>query len=449
MRLAAAARCALLVGCILVAACNAKSQGVVPETRGLMVTSNTTPLVRHITHVIVVIQENRSFNDLFATFPHADGVSRGKMSNGQTVKLKKSDLFYRHDLGHTWKSFLQDYDGGKMDGFNLESGGGMPPAGTRPYQYVDPQQIAPYWDIAKSYVLASHMFSTQGSGSYTAHQDLIRGGTDIDGTESLIDLPSHAPWGCDSPRGTTTSVLKVQTQKYLPYGGPFPCLKYPTLRDLLDATGVSWKYYSPPVVGNSGGLWNAFDSIKAVRYGPEWKSKVTTSAKLIFSDIDSGKLPAVSWLVPDFINSDHPGNRSDTGPSWVATVVNAVGESSYWSSSAVIVVWDDWGGFYDGVPPPFRDHTGGLGFRVAMLVVSPYARKHYVSHTQYEFGSILRFIEDNWGLGRLHTSDVRATSIADCFDFKQQPRKFVPIPAKYSRAFFERQPPSYEAVDNQ
>ncbi len=442
----------LSTACILPAACNSRATNVVPGTLHWQAPSaNAAPPASKIAHVVVVIQENRSFNNLFATYPGAKGATEGKMSNGRTVKLTKSDLAYRYDLGHSWTEFLQDYDGGKMDGFNLETGlGNGGHAGTAPYRYVDPKQVAPYWDIAKSYVLADEMFATQGSGSYTAHQDLIRGGTDLDGKESIIDFPSHAPWGCDAPKNTTTSVLLLQTQKYLHYGGPFPCYKYATLRDLLDAKGLSWKYYSPPVaLGHSGATWNAFDSIRAVRYGREWNLNVTTTPNRFFRDIKDGELPAVSWLIPDLANSDHPAEGNDTGPSWIASVVNAVGESNYWNSSAVIIVWDDWGGFYDPERPPFRDHTGGLGFRVAMLVVSPYARKDRVSHTQYEFGSILRFIEDTWNLGRLGTSDVRATSINDCFDFEQKPRAFAPIPAKYSRAFFERQPPSYQPVDTQ
>jgi len=450
MKWAPRAGCALTAACILLAACDSRATSVVPSDR-LGMTSDRLRMTRSpIAHVVVVIQENRSFNDLFAKYPGARGATVGKMSDGRAVKLTKGDLSYPNDLGHGWGTFLQDYDGGKMDGFNLEGGGDGKLAGTAPYQYIDPKQVAPYWDIAKSYVLADEMFSTQGSGSYTAHQDLIRGGTELNGSESIIDFPSHAPWGCDAPKNTTTAVLTVQTQKYLPDGGPFPCLKYATLRDLLDAKGVSWKYYSPPVkIGHSGALWNAFDSIRAVRYGGEWKANVTRSSGAIFSDIKENKLPSVAWLIPDGANSDHPGTGKDTGPSWVAGVVNAVGESKYWSSSAIVIVWDDWGGFYDPVPPPFRDHTGGLGFRVAMLVVSPYARKGRVSHTQYEFGSILRFIENTWHLGRLGTSDVRATSIGDCFDFKRKPRAFVPIQAKYSRTFFERQPPSYLPVDTQ
>ncbi|MGB6520742.1 MAG: alkaline phosphatase family protein, partial [Candidatus Cybelea sp.] len=171
----------------------------------------------------------------------------------------------------------------------------------------------------------------------------------------------------------------------------------------------------------------------------------------IFNDISSNALPAVSWVVPDGQNSDHPaqklwGIHKDTGPSWVAQVVNAVGQSSYWNSTAIVVVWDDWGGFYDHVAPPQLDYTG-LGFRVPMLVVSPYAKPSYISHTQYEFGSILKFVEENFDLGSLGTTDQRATSIGDVFNFSQKPRKFSPIPAEFPRSYFLHERPSNMPVD--
>jgi phospholipase C len=422
----------------------------------------------HFAHIVLMIQENRSFNNFFATFPGADGVTSGQMSNGQTVQLQVTNLGYPCDLGHSREGFLRDYDGGKMDGFNLEGGSKQPEcggkAGTKPYQYVNPAEIAPYWEIAQQYVLADHMFQTQGSGSFTAHQDLIAGGTSINGYESVVDFPTAIPWGCDAPSGTTAPLLEVIYSEIPPYmyfkriaKGPFPCYSYPTLRDLLDAKSISWKYYAPPVrVGSSGALWSAFDAIKVVRYGPEWMTNVTKSDKLIFTDIAHRKLPAFSWVVPDAANSDHPGNgMSDTGPEWVANVVNAIGESPYWKSTAIVVVWDDWGGFYDNVPPPFFDSYGGLGFRVPMLVVSPFTVQGsssgggYISHTQYEFGSILKFIENNWNLGQLGTTDTRATSIIDCFDFTQKPRKFKPIPVNLSRSYFEHQRPSYQPVDTE
>jgi phospholipase C len=424
----------------------------------------------YVAHIVLIVQENRSFDDFFATFPGADGTTTGKMKS-KTIKLRKVSLTEGCDFKHSRGNFLRDYNGGKMNGFYFEGVAGVNcprKAGTAPYQYVNPEQIAPYWDMAKEYVLADHMFQTQGSGSFTAHQDLIRGGTMIDEaqTESLVDYPSGSPWGCDAPANTVTSLVvaigkKLKTEVHK---GPFPCTNdfpssgsdYETLRDLLDAQSVSWKYYVPPLRAHgSGNLWNAFDTIYSVRYGPEWQTNISMPETNIFNDISGGTLPAMSWLIPDLQNSDHPSSDSDSGPSWVASVVNAIGESSYWPSTAIIIVWDDWGGFYDHVPPPFVDRWGGLGFRVPMMVISPYARETsssqpgYISHTQYEFGSILKFVEGTWNLGSLGTTDERATSIIDSFDFTQRPRSFTSIPSSHSRAYFEHQSPSYRPVDTE
>ena len=148
-------------------------------------------------------------------------------------------------------------------------------------------------------------------------------------------------------------------------------------------------------------------------------------------------MPAVSWIVPIDKNSDHPGITQDDGPSWVASIVNAIGESPYWDSTAIVVVWDDWGGFYDNYAPPVKDY-GGLGFRVPALIISPYARPGYISKTQYEFGSILRYVEDNFNLGTLGppSTDKRATSIIDSFDYTQSPIKFKPITSSHDKAYF-------------
>lgn len=415
-----------------------------------------------ITHIVIMIQENRSYDDLFATYPNADGTTSGQektQSGDQTVSLTEVNLKQRCDFGHAWGGFKRDLDGGKMDGFNLEGGGNCHgQAGLGPYQYVNPAQVAPYWDIAGQFVLADHMFQTQGSGSFTAHQDLIRGGTMFGdhGVRSLVDYPSALPWGCDAAPGTATSILLLKASElhYRHFGGPFPCMNYMTMRDLLDAKGVSWKYYTPAFL-EGGGEWNAFDAIRAVRYGPEWGVNVVSPEKDVLTDISNGALPALSWVIPDKTNSDHPDSGSDHGPSWVATVVNAIGESStYWPNTAIIILWDDWGGFYDHVPPPLQDQWGGLGFRVPALVVSAYtppanASNGYISHTPYEFGSILKFVEQTFGLGSLGTTDQRATSISDCFDFNQQPRAFTVIPTLYSRAYFERQRPSNQPVDTE
>jgi phospholipase C len=451
-----------------------------------------------INHIVIIVQENRSFDNLFAKFPGADGATRGKKRVkvgskyvDKWVTLHASPLVIKHDIAHCWSSFKAAYDNGKMDGFNDESlnaCGEGPPADTYPYQYVEKSQIAPYWDIADQWVLADHMFQTQGSGSFTAHQDLIRGGTCINqcavsspsaSTESLVDNPTYWPWGCDASKSVLTNLL-TGTLQYEKDKGPFPCSNdfpngsgsYETLRDRLDGAGVTWKYYTPCFSSTDqpgctpssyckttdskppncdGSLLDAFDVIYPVRYGSEWGTNVSWPETNIFSDITGGKLPKVSWVIPEDDANDHPGEnlpcKCDYGPSWVASVVNAVGESKYWNASVIIVLWDDWGGFYDNASPAFlRDGWGGLGFRVPMMVISPYAiagsgsQGGYISHTQYEFGSILKYIEDNWNLKRLGTTDSRATSIDDVFNYSQTPRKFTAIPSERDAQYFIDQP---------
>ncbi|HZZ00852.1 MAG TPA: alkaline phosphatase family protein, partial [Candidatus Baltobacteraceae bacterium] len=280
-----------------------------------------------------------------------------------------------------------------------------------------------------------------------SHQDLIAGATTISEGKEVIDQPSAFPWGCDAAAGTETTLL-TSSGNY-PVRGPFPCFKYRTMRDVLDEKGVSWKYYVPAVHSSGGMVWSAFAAIRAVRYGSEWNTNVSSPEKNVYADITKGELPAVSWVIPDFYNSDHSDTTTDTGPSWVTSVVNAIGNSPYWSSTLIVVVWDDWGGFYDHVPPP-QYGFGGLGFRVPMLVISPYAKKGFVAHNVYEFGSILKFVESTFGLASLGTTDARARNFAgDVFNFSKPPRKFVPIAAKYSKTFFEHQPPSNMPVDSE
>jgi phospholipase C len=167
----------------------------------------------------------------------------------------------------------------------------------------------------------------------------------------------------------------------------------------------------------------------------------------------------VTWITPTKADSDHPGSGTDRGPSWVGSIVNAVGESKFWNSTAIVVVWDDWGGWYDNANPPDLDYRG-LGIRVPCLIISPYARETspsqpgYVSHTQYEFGSILKFIEEAYNLPYIGSAekgytDERANPLDDSFDFTQPPRPFVPISSKHSKSYFLHQRPSQEPVDTE
>jgi phospholipase C len=377
-----------------------------------------------IHHIVLIVQESRTFNDLFTT------TKFGEMRVGHRtirVKLKEVDLNAKgpeEDDGYD--AYLKSYRHRHMDGFNLAA-----------YEYVNPSDIQPYFTLASQYGLADRMFQTQGSGDFTSHQDLIRGGTEISSSASLIDSPSDPTvWGCPAPLGTTTTLITTKLVYEL-HVGPFPCTSdfpssgtnYKTLADPLDAANTSWKYYTPALARyQPGSFRNAFLVIASI-YGnkKEWNEHISSPETNIFHDISNDKLPAMSWVIPDGVTSDHPGYKSDTGPAWVASVVNAIDESSYWKSTAIVIVWDDWGGFYDPIAPPKLDDQGGPGFRVPMIVVSPYVPQGEVSHTVYGFGSIVRFIEDTWNLGRLGTTDKTSKSIGNMFNFKQSPRPFSPI----------------------
>jgi phospholipase C len=264
-----------------------------------------------ISHIVLIVQENRSFDNLFATFPKANGTTQGTLHTGQVVQLTKAPLVSR-DINHNYATYQTDCDlqGGtcKMDGFDLSGIDGGQPAGKYPYRYVDPSQITPYWTLAQQYALADNFFQTQGSGSFVAHQDLIAGGTAINSTESLIDDPSQPNWGCNAPASTQTSLITIQGQ-YLFDQGPYPCLTYPTgtLRDLLDKHHVTWKYYAPlHKSGTIGVMWNAFAAIDAVYNGPEWTTNISMPETNVLTDVTSGKLPMLSWVIPSSHDSDHP-----------------------------------------------------------------------------------------------------------------------------------------------
>jgi phospholipase C len=374
-----------------------------------------------IQHIVVLVQERRAFNDLFATTKVGCMlVGHGKQAKPVKVHLKEVDLVGGVPLDDDYASYQIAYNKGTMCGFNLLGGPGH--EGGAPYEYVNPAQIQPYRTAAAEYALADRMFQTQGGGDFTAHQDLIRGGTEITPTASIVDYPNRQPWGCPAPKGTKTSLITA-ARKYELDDGPSPCFSYKTLQTLLDAKAISWKFYTPTVTSPR----DAFLAIQAV-WGnrDEWSKHISIPETNVLSDIAKGALPSMSWVIPDPDNSDSPGPK-DGGPAWVASVVDAIGKSDYWSSTAVVIVWDDWGGFYDPIPPPTLDKQGGPGFRVAMLVVSPYVPHGELSHTVYGFGSIVRFIEDTWKLGRLGTTDQTSTSIQDMFRFRQSPRPFVPI----------------------
>jgi phospholipase C len=153
----------------------------------------------------------------------------------------------------------------------------------------------------------------------------------------------------------------------------------------------------------------------------------------IFNDITLGQLPAVSWVVPTGSNSDHANNNSTAGPSWVGDLANAIGTSKYWNNTVIFVTWDDWGGWYDHVTPHIYN-SYELGFRVPLIVISPYAKAGYVSHVPHEFASILKFTEAQFALGSLGYTDARADDLSDCFNFAQSPLPYHVVPVRFSQA---------------
>jgi phospholipase C len=231
----------------------------------------------------------------------------------------------------------------------------------------------------------------------------------------------------------------------------FPCFEHATLTDLLDDQELSWRYYTSAL--NS--IWTAPNSIRHIRFGPDWANVIFPQTQIL-NDIADGQLAAVSWVTPSGQASDHPWMNTGKGPSWVASIVNAIGNSQYWDSSAIFVVWDDWGGWYDHVPPPqvlVDCEQWGCGyvygFRVPLIVVSPYANPAYISHVDHDFGSILKFTEEVFNLPSLGYADAYADDLSDCFNFNQRPTAFRKIAAPYDANYFlnDRTPPTPADTD--
>jgi phospholipase C len=380
-----------------------------------------------IQHVIVIMQENRSFDNLFHGYPGADSAQTG-ISDGVEIPMGPVSLADPNDLDHSHSSWWHDWNHGNMDGF-------MRPDANLPnlaYSYVPRSDVEPYWTLAAQYTLGDRMFQSNTGPSFVAHQYMIAGQSG-----QSDDDPNSSMWGCDAPAGTTAPTIGPDGTD-LP--GVYPCFDYQTMADLLDARGVTWRYYAP---GSKDGyfLLSAFQAIRHIRYGKDWKDKVISPQTQVLSDIKHGDLAQVTWVVPDLAHSDHPGSKSKEGPDWVASIVNTVGKSQFWGSTAIFIAWDDWGGWYDHVLPPSVDKMG-LGFRVPLIVVSPYAKHGYVSHQTYEASGFLTFIEKAFGLPSLGTRDATADAFADCFDFSQTPRAFVPIATHVTVEKLLREKPS-------
>jgi phospholipase C len=425
------------------------------------------PTTNPIKHIVVIMQENRSFDTYFGTYPGANGIPKGTacmpFSPGHpTVGCVKPFLSTNHisgDLPHGYQSSIAAYDNGKMDGFMLAEN-----ENPKTMSYYDNKTIPYYWDLAKHYVLADNFYSSVLSYSLPNHwyavagqapstsmlyfmhrppnNDIINqgenassiaddsgGGGSGDGDQTNTKA---ANFGVNPNPSTTNSRAQI-ARVYLEESNLTK-----TVTDLFmnNPHNITWKYYDHLVKtgnyktavtsGRAFEFWNPF-SAKGTTYTPQYSPHFVNRAQ-IFTDLRNGDFPEISWVMPSFPISEHAPASITTGMNWVKHVINAIMNSSYWNSTAIILTWDDYGGFYDHVPPPQIDKYG-LGFRMPTLIISPYAKPGYIDHTQYQFESTLKFIEWRFNLPALTDRDKHASNLLNAFDFnqKQNPPQIVPL----------------------
>ncbi len=415
-------------------------------------------------HVIVVIQENRSFDNVFAGAGIAgtDVIQFGYNSQctiptnvttcGRVPLHVQS--FDSSDPDHAHASLVREWHGGLMNGFDRETSytPSVPNPQTYAYAYLPAGEIHPYVQLATTYSLSDHMFSSALSPSFPGHEFLVAG---LGPADDPLD-PTKAPWGCPEP---ATDTVELFNGSYVS-----PCFSYPTIADLLDAKGVSWRYYTGQNPEPSqletywDGLVNSFAAVKHIYDSPEYQQKVVLRNSF-FDDVAAGKLPAVSWITPNGNASDHAGIATTAdGPYWVAEIYETIAQDpAYYGNTAIVVTWDDSGAWYDHVSPPktlgplpapYGAYQGSvLGMRVPLIFIAANARPG-VSHTVRSFGSIIGFIEQNFSLGNLGAQDVGTDALADLYN-PTPGATIAPIPRSqalahprraYSIEYFRHQP---------
>jgi phospholipase C len=419
--------------------------------------------IHKIRHVVVIMQENRSFDNYFGTYPGADGIP---MHHGVPTTCAPDPLRHRcvrpfhdpHDLDyggpHENAAYMTDYDNGRMDGFVRARESCMnaldPPdcvanLSVDMMGYHDQREIPNYWSYARNFVLQDHMFEPNASWSLPAHLFLVS-------EWSALCLRPGDPFSC-----TSNLVDPGLPSDIGPAPHPSPDYAWTDLTYLLHHQQVSWGYYikkGPEPDCETGemfckfkdqdsrtpGIWNPLPSFDTVRQDHQLSNIRDTSR--FYADLRHGHLPAVSWVIPSGAVSEHPTSLLSKGQAYVTSLINAIGHSREWKSTAIFLTWDDWGGFYDHVRPPTID-LNGYGYRVPALVISPYAKRHFIDHQQLSFDAFAKFIEDDFlGGQRLDPKtdgrpdprpDVRerARGLGDLrrdFDFNQAPRPPLILP---------------------
>ena len=373
-----------------------------------------------IRHVVVIIQENRSFDSYFGTFPGADGIPRRACvpnGLGTCVRPFHDPRDVNSGGAHGPLAGIRDVNGGRMDGFIRVSRAALiRKCRPRPRSpacrsldhpdvmgYHDAREIPNYWAYAKAFVLQDHMFESNWGWSLPAHLWLVSGWSARCGRPAVAST-------CRSNLGGPGTGPSSTLARH-PHG---PAYGWTDLTYLLHAQQVSWAYYvtrgaTPDCetgpIGcytrlsgkHTPGMWNPLPDFVTVRNDHQVRNVEPLSR--FYAAAARGRLPSVSWVMPAYAESDHPGASLRTGQAWVSSIVDAVMRSRDWKSSAILLAWDDWGGFYDHVAPPRVDRNG-YGLRVPGLLISPYARRGYVDHQTLSFDAYLKFIEDVFLRGR-------------------------------------------------
>ncbi len=367
-------------------------------------------------HFVFIVKENRSFDNYFGTFPGANGATTGMISTGQVIPLGHTPDQLPRDFCHSWGCTLADVDNGRMDKFDVSA--------TDPaklcnlngdylcYSQLTSVDIPNYFAYASAFTLADNTFSSIHATSTPNHFYTVAaqsGGAFAQSSGVLL---------CDGNIGATITVIDSLGH----VTKPFPCFDFATLVDSLEAAGISWKFYSPSKTN-----FNPLDGINHIRNTALW-NKVVPDTQFV-TDAQTGQLPAVSWMVSAGPYSEHPAWSSCQGENWSVEQLNAAMQGPDWNSTAVFLTWDDFDGLYDHVPPPQVDQFG-LGPRVPLIIISPYAKPKHISHTQYEFSSFLTLVEERYNLASLTDRDASANDMLDAFDFNQQPLPPLILPTR-------------------
>ena len=381
-----------------------------------------------IKHVIFLIKENRSFDHMFGRFPRANGVTSG-MDHGMERPLTPATDQRAHDIPHCYHCNVASINGGRMDGFNQSEY-----ADRYAYTQFRPDGLPNYWHWAREYTLSDNFFASATGPSFPNHLYSIAatsGGALDNPFQTFPALKRQheeglaKSWGCDIAQpGAYVEIVDPEGQLVK----VDPCFDFTTEGDLLNRAEIPWAYYSATNT-QLGYIWSAYSAIDRYRNDQQLWDRHMRPVDDVMRDISNDRLPPVTWMTPRFQLSEHPEYNFCHGENWTTEVVNAVMGSPMWQDTAIFITWDDFGGFYDHVPPPNVDRFG-FGIRVPLITISPFAKRGYVDSQEGEFSSVLRFIEDNWGLRQLTHRDRDARNLSYLFDFEQEPRPPDPQPLR-------------------